>query len=216
MTGPGSDGQTDRANGASGSGRLSADPLAAHRSASDERLLEGFLGGDEAMFNELIQRHERPLYAFICRFVGDPGDAADLFQETFTRVVRHGGSFRGASRFRTWLYAIAANLCRSHLRKARRARDSARVDPTLHPDPSAGPGNLVASREIGERVALAVQRLPGEQREVVVLRVYDDMSYREIAEVVERPLGTVKSQMRLALGKLRSDLRAIAQLDTTE
>ena len=182
--------------------------------ASDEEILSTFLKGDEAMFTELVRRYEKPLYAFICRMTGDEADASDLFQETFVRVYRSAGSFRRDSRFKTWLYAIAANLCRSRLRKDRGevtlsldAGDAARE---LSSPGEPGPNGL-ESEEIGRHVTAAVKELPSEQREVVLLRVYDEMSYAEIATTLGRPLGTVKTQMRLAVQRLRGRLHGIAQ-----
>ena len=179
--------------------------------ASDERLLSAFLEGDETMFSALVHRYEQPLHAFICRVTGEPADAADLFQETFVRVYQKAGTFRSDSSLKTWLYSIAVNLCRSQMRKRRGE---------LHVPIEAGRGVAVHSRpgpngleaeEIGSRVAAAVKRLPLEQREVFVLRVYDEMTYGDISAALERPLGTVKSQMRSALAKLRGDLRDIAR-----
>ena len=178
--------------------------------ASDERLLRGFIGGDEAMFAELVKRYEAPLYGFICR-VTSPADAPDLFQETFLRVYQHAGSFRGQSGFKRWLYVIALNVCRSHGRKLkteRTRRSDSDPDLTEAATNQRPPAELA---EIGDRVAGAVGELPWEQREVVILKTYEEMNYREIAELLGRPLGTVKSQMRLALGKLRGRLHDIAE-----
>lgn len=163
------------------------------------------------MFGELVRRYERSLHGFVCRLTGEPGAAADLFQETFLRVFQHAASFRGGSRFKTWLYAIAANVCRSHARKAMRRRTVSDEDAPEPPDPAPGPNGAAQSEEIGERVARAVRELPVAQREVVVLKLYDELSYSEIADALGRPLGTVKTQMRAALKALRPRLRSIAE-----
>ena len=179
--------------------------------ASDERLLSAFIEGDETMFSELVHRYEKPLYAFISRIIGETGDASDLFQETFVRVYQNAGSFRSESRFKTWLYAIAANLCRSRIRKQRREASVSIEDAARLSASRPGPPGALDAKEIGRRVAGAVRELPLEQGEVVVLRVYEEMSYAEIADALERPLGTVKSQMRRAVTKLRGSLRDIAK-----
>ena len=178
---------------------------------SDGQLLADFVGGDATMLAELVRRYEGPLYSFICRMRGSPDEASDLFQETFMRVCRHAETFRGDSSFKTWLYSIAANLCRSRLRSVRHERS--RVSPLDDDvvDASPGPDRSAQSDEIGKRIGLAVKELPDDQREVIILRVYDRMSYREVAEVVGRPLGTVKSQMQRALGRLRTTLREVAE-----
>jgi RNA polymerase sigma-70 factor, ECF subfamily len=189
----------------------------AHTAAgpSDEALLEGFLRGEDSMFARLVHRHERPLYAFIARVTGQTQDAPDLFQETFVRVFQHAGSFAGRSSFRTWLYAIALNVCRSYGRAlGRRKRETAlpAADP---PAASPGPGRIAERREIGRRVAGAVATLPGNQREVFILKAYEGMHYARIAQTLGRPLGTVKSQMRLALVKMRRALQDIAAQDAS-
>jgi RNA polymerase sigma-70 factor, ECF subfamily len=177
----------------------------------DEQLLHAFVGGRRDMFPELVRRYEQPLYAFICRVKGRPDGADDAFQETFLRVYRSGANFKGRSSFRTWLYAIAANVCRSEGRKA-----AVRPRPTPLPehDPPArekAPGDVGESGEIAERIAGAVAKLPDDQRTVFVMREYEGMTYAEVAQAVDRPVGTVKSQMRLALQKMRTHLHALAQ-----
>ena len=181
--------------------------------ATDEELLSAFLRGKEIMFDELLQRHQGPLYGFICRLTGSPSDAPDLFQETFVRVVKHAGSFEGRSSFKTWLYTIACNVCRSYQRKARVGPTVTSDLPDNKADRSLDPSDAADSAEIGRHVARAVDALPEAQREVLVLKVYEGMSYPDIALAVNRPEGTVKSQMRLALQKLRHELQGIVQVD---
>lgn len=176
--------------------------------ASDEQLLAGFLEGREAMFAELVNRYEQPLYGFICRLTGRPADAADAFQETFLRVFQKADTFGGRSSVKTWLYAIATNVCRARLRAAQRHPE--RPDPPEQAHLAAPNGEAI-SQEVGERIARAVGRLPADQREVFLLKTYEELSYPQIASALGRPLGTVKSQMRLALAKLRADLHEIAE-----
>ena len=180
----------------------------ARRRPSGEQLLTGFLEGQEAMFAELVQRYEEPLYGFICRLTGRPADAADAFQETFLRVFQKADTFAGRSSFKTWLYAIATNVCRARLRAAQRHPE--RSDPPEQAHLAAPNGHAI-SQEVGERIARAVGRLPTDQREVFLLKTYEELSYPQIARALGRPLGTVKSQMRLALAKLRTDLHEIAE-----
>lgn len=188
-------------------------PLAATatRAPSDEDLIHAFLGGDLGGIDLLVTRYERPLFAFIVRITGRPDIAADLFQETFVRVVRHAGSFGGRSRFKTWLYTIASNLCRSRAPREARETGLSLVDAAGRPDGGSGPERRVLDDEVGRRVARAVEGLPVEQREVFVLKVYDELSFPEIAEVVGRPVGTTKSQMRAAVLRLRDELSDMAR-----
>jgi len=177
----------------------------------DEQLLYAFVGGRRDMFPELVRRYEQPLYAFICRVKGRPDGADDVFQETFLRVYRSGDKFQGRSSFRTWLYAIAANVCRSQGRKASVRPRPAPLPDSDPPDRHSSPGAAVESVEIARRIAEAVSELPVVQREVFVMREYEGMTYAEVAHAVDRPLGTVKSQMRLALQKMRTHLHALAE-----
>jgi len=126
-------------------------------------------------------------------------------------VFRHAASFTGGSSFKTWLYAIAANVCRSHAKATQKQKQLLLTQEPDRPDGLPGPNGVAESREIGRRIALALSGLPPEQREGFVLRAYDELSYREIADALSRPLGTVKSQMRLALRKLRTELRQLAE-----
>ena len=177
--------------------------------AADEQLFAAFLEGRQEMFGSLVRRYEQPLYAFICRVTGSEVDAADLFQDTFVRVFRHGHSFHGRSSFKTWLYAIAANVCRSHMAKRKvRTVNTNDMDPANDrpDDNSPQASSVLESKEVGARIAHAVAGLPSDQREVFVLKAYEDLTYTEIAEALKRPVGTVKSQMRYALRKLRNNL----------
>ncbi len=177
----------------------------------DEQALLLFLEGDQAMFSELVRRYERPLYAFLVRLTGDREGAADLFQETFVHMWRSARTFRRESRFKTWLYAIAANAWRSSLRRRHDEVSLNEGDPLPAPDAAPGAAGALESEEIGARIGRAVGTLPPEQREVFVLRIYEKMDYAAIAATLNRPLGTVKSQMRLAVFRLRNSLRDLAR-----
>jgi RNA polymerase sigma-70 factor (ECF subfamily) len=134
---------------------------------------------------------------------GNAADAEDAFQETFVRVVRKRASYSGRGTWKSWLYAIALNVGRSGLRRAARKR----IAVPLEKEPvSPPPSDEVEREDERRRVASAVRKLPQPQREVVVLKVYEDMSFPEIAATLERPVGTVKSQMRYALQRLRNEL----------
>ena len=174
--------------------------------AADEQLFAAFLEGRQEMFGSLVRRYRQSLYAFICRMTGSKADAADLFQETFIRVFRYGESYRGQSSFKTWLYAIASNVCRTHIAKMKpRTASTEEIDCEVE-NGARQASAVLELKEAGERIARAVAALPRAQREVFVLKAYEDMKYPEIAQALQRPLGTVKSQMRYALRKLRDEL----------
>jgi RNA polymerase sigma-70 factor (ECF subfamily) len=188
----------------------------------DETLMAEVGSGDDAAFNALVARYERPLLNFIYRFVGDPQLARDLYQETFLRVYRAARSYNPARRFSTWLFQIAANLCIDALRRRKVARlwelppwaEQAPEGMGEAPQVRSGwqtaavedPAQVVERKELSERVQEAVQALPADARLVLVLRHYQGLSYREISEVLRCPVGTVKSRLHYALQALKRRL----------
>jgi RNA polymerase sigma-70 factor (ECF subfamily) len=182
--------------------------------------------GEVAAFEELVARHEKPLWNFLRRLVNDSATAEDLLQETFMRVVKNAGRWTPDAKFSTWLYTIARNLCIDHARRAthRRAisldskgnrkgpdRDSD-PDRRLH-DALAGqePGGerRALNRELSARLDRAIAALPEAQREVFLMREVLGLPFAEIAQTVQANEATVKSRMRYALEALR---RALAEL----
>ncbi|MEY4512561.1 MAG: hypothetical protein RLZZ450_4683 [Pseudomonadota bacterium] len=178
--------------------------------------------GDVAAFAELVARHEKPLWNFLRRFVRDPATAEDLQQETFMRVVKGKNEWKANSKFSTWLYTIGRNLCVDHARRAvhrkavsldgQSAASSDADDPRLHDQLSgADPGGerQALDRELGQRLDRAIAALPEPQREVFVMRELLDLPFAEIALAVGASEPTVKSRMRYALERLRSELGAL-------
>jgi RNA polymerase sigma-70 factor, ECF subfamily len=181
-------------------------------------LVRRCLAGDAAAWEEIVQRHHRRIYNLCYRFAGAPDDAQDLTQEVFIRMYRTLKSYdleRGA--FMTWVTTITRNLLVDHFRKSKQQRltDSLDTVSSGHEDavplseriPDKGlPADAgVQSRETGEMVHRALQKLSPELREAVILRDLQDMDYREIAVVLKVPEGTVKSRInrgRAELGRL--------------
>jgi RNA polymerase sigma-70 factor (ECF subfamily) len=163
--------------------------------------------GDRA-FRELVERHRRPLYNFLLRFLRNAALADEFFQETFLRCFHRLDSFDAAdpeANFRAWMYRIALHLVRDEVRKPA-WRQALALEQELGLDAEAdapNPENAVAWAQQRARVRRAVTALPDLAREVVVLHQYQGLSYPEIAEVLEIPLGTVKSRMHAALEGLR-------------
>ena len=178
---------------------------------TDEQLLTGLLEGQQEMFGSLVHRYEQSLYAFICRMTGNEADAADLFQDTFLRVYKYRDSFRGQSSFKTWLYTIARNVCRTHTARMNSLPVSIEEFDWDAENGAPQVSSVLELKEAGERIARAVAVLPEAQREVFMLKAYEEMKYPEIARVLQRPIGTVKSQMRYALRKLRGELGGLVR-----
>jgi RNA polymerase sigma-70 factor (ECF subfamily) len=191
-------------------------PGARVQDETDEELLARYRLGEVQAFELLLTRHRRALYNFILRSVWDPGHAEDLLQETFLRVIQSEES--RPQRFTPWLYSVARRLCIDADRVARHrghwsldgpavgARDEVITLADQTADASPGADRAVESKHLGERMCRAVERLTQEQRETFLLRELADLSFRDIAEVIECPVGTVKNRMRAALEKLREEL----------
>lgn len=160
---------------------------------SDEALMLKVQAGQTQMLELLVRRYERPLFGLALRVLGDRAGAEDAFQETFLRVFQKRASYRAGAPFRPWLYQICLNLCRDLLRSRSRRPT---VELEFHPpDPQGGPEQQTQKTLLAEKVARVVGELPDKQREVFLLHFYQHLPYPEIAEVLDIPVGTVKSRM---------------------
>jgi RNA polymerase sigma-70 factor (ECF subfamily) len=185
---------------------------------SNEALMTAYQRGDVSAFAELVARHEKPLWSFLRRLVRDQGAAEDLLQETFLRVIHGASTWQPQAKFSTWLYTIGRNLCIDHARKLQHRRtlsldghasDDDDAPPKLHEQLSGtdrGAERSALNRELGARLDRAIAALPEPQREVFVMREVLDLPFAEIAEAVGASEATVKSRMRYALVRLRSEL----------
>jgi RNA polymerase sigma-70 factor (ECF subfamily) len=184
---------------------------------TDEELLADFQQGDAGAFERLLARHRAPLYTFLVRMLGDREKAEDLAQETFLRIVKGAQAWEHRSRFQSWMYAIARNLCADRARRDR-FRKTESLDAEVDeggatildgvPDPGPSPDRAAESERLRPLLQRALLSLPAEQREVFVLREQAGLAFREIAEVVGANENTVKSRMRYALEGLRKALLA--------
>ncbi|WP_271408274.1 RNA polymerase sigma factor [Pseudomonas sp. Q1-7] len=174
----------------------------------DAALLRRYRNGDAEAFGALYARHRLGLYRFLCGLCGDAALAEEIFQETWLNLIRSASEPLGQAGFKTWLYQIARNRLIDHWRKHGRQQGVTEAfDEALHGD--AMPGNspdpaheLSLSRD-QQRLRAALDELPGEQREVFLLRAHGDLELAEIAELTRTPAETVKSRLRYALQKLR-------------
>jgi RNA polymerase sigma-70 factor (ECF subfamily) len=174
---------------------------------SDLELVERFRsGGDESAFDQLVERHRRGVYRLAYRISGNHEDAHDLAQEAFVRVYRGLGGFRGDSAFRTWLYRVVVNLSLNHLRRLRQERsNSVSVDDVVLSVPAQGLGQVLADEDRG-RLDAAIGRLPAKQRQTLELKVFHELKYREIAEVMRCSVGTAKANFFHAVQALKREL----------
>ena len=185
---------------------------------SDEGLLLTARDGSMRAFETLVKRYEMPLFRFCRRMLQNADDADDAFQETFLRVYRHMDRFQAGSRFRPWVYHIAANLCRDTLRKRKRQlRREAKSNPKGNAEvetvesTAAGPRDEAIASETAERLEAAIARLHPKHRAVFLMARYEGLPYSEIAHALRLPMGTVKSRMNKAVSELLSDLQEESQ-----
>ena len=160
--------------------------------------------GDRAAFEEIVRQWERPIARFLARLCGDAEEASDLTQEVFLRVYLRRAGYRDEGHFRTWLYQIALNLARDMAR--RKARKPVIPLRTEHDSP--GSMELDDGSERAASVAAALAELPVAQREVVVLRHYEDLSFEAMASLLGTPSTTLKSRFAVAMQKLEQALTA--------
>ena len=174
----------------------------------DISLVERCLSGEAAAWEELVRVHTRRVYGICYRFIGRDGEAQDLTQDVFLRVFRTLKSFRAAEgSFTTWLTRLTRNLLIDNYRRTKQDRVTDSLEPQLpmleQSIPSSSrPEGAVVMREKGEILQGALEKLSPELRETVILRDLQEMEYREIAEVLDIPEGTVKSRLNRGRAEL--------------
>ena len=183
---------------------------------SDEELIRRHKEGDPEAFGEILRRFGKPLYGYLVGMVKDETAAADLFQETFMRLLKSVDTYEEQGRLGSWLFAIAHNLAQDHFRKIGRtfveeSLDEGREDAgttlaDLLASPEPGPEEAALHAEMHSHIEEAFEKLSPEQREVFYLREYAGLSFKEVAESLGCPLGTVLARMSRGLKKLRLEL----------
>ena len=192
---------------------------------SDEMLMLRYQRGDPEAFRTLLLRHRMGVTTFAYRYVGDAGVAEDIFQGAFLRLIKQVKRYKPQAKFTTLLYTIARNLCIDYLRKMQHRRHQSLDAPRGRNGEESEPLEAILSsnaptgdrgafrKELQKLLTQAIEGLPDEQREVFLLREYDDLKFREIAKITRTTTNTVKSRMRYALANLR---KALARAKITE
>lgn len=179
----------------------------------DSSLVERCLSGDQGAWESLVKLHTRRVYGICYRFTNNDGEAQDLTQDVFLRIFKTLKSFRsGEGSFTVWLARLTRNLLIDHYRRTKlaRATDSIEDQLTVLEERSAGSGRadgLLAGREASEILQAGLQRLSPELRETVILRDLEELEYKEIADVLGVPEGTVKSRLNRGRAELARVLR---------
>ena len=184
--------------------------------ADDRALVEGLQAGSEAAYETLIERFQRPVYNLALRLLDRPGDAGDIAQEVFLKVFRGVAAFRGQSSLRTWIYRITVNEAHNRRRWIFRhqhnevgleceGEDESAVERAL-PDRGRSPFDSAADQQKMMLIEQALLAINPRFRDAVVLRDIEDLSYEEIAEILQISLGTVKSRILRGREALRREL----------
>jgi len=187
-------------------------------SVSDTELIQRVQAGQRAAFDVLVRRYQQKVFNLVLRYVREPMEAEDVTQEAMIKAYRALPGFRGDSAFYTWLYRIAINTAKNRLSAASRKMferlpvdedgdSTAFVDSRLSDD--ATPERVLLSEEIQDTVNQAMQELPDELRQAIVMRELDGLSYEEISQAMECPVGTVRSRIFRAREAIDRRLRPI-------
>jgi len=185
---------------------------------TNEDLMCRVTAGNKHAFEALVDRHQRPVLNFIFRFLGDRVEAEDQAQEVFLRVWKSAGTYKPDAKFTTWLYRIAINLC-INKQRALRIRRRFSVSQPHEPEQNSGDTffaaegaetttaeNHLINSEQSRRILNALNDLPTSQRLAIVLKIYDGLSYHEIAQLMNRPVSAVDSLLIRAKKNLRKKL----------
>jgi RNA polymerase sigma-70 factor (ECF subfamily) len=172
----------------------------------DETLFGQLIRGDVAAFDALYARHERPLFGYVLGHLGDRQESEDVIHDAFLAVLREGRRGNAPDCFRAWIYQVARHLCLNRLRTRQRAGRALGEVARAPAPPAPHPAADLAARQATTALHAAVDRLPGQLAELFRLRS-SGLSYEELAQVLELPLGTVKSRIHDMVSRLRQELQ---------
>jgi RNA polymerase sigma-70 factor (ECF subfamily) len=181
---------------------------------SDEQIVERALTGDADAFGEIVRRWERKIFALAYGILGREEDARDATQETFLAAFRNLRAFRGEAKVSSWLHRIAVNQCITRQRRAKVRNESALEDEAernasvFSASAEYSPARVVENQQNIEAVRRAVSSLPIELRQVVLMKEFEELTFREIAEALDLPMSTVKSRLYTAFRQLQMRLES--------
>ncbi len=180
---------------------------------SDEQIVERALTGDAEAFGEIVQRWERRIFALAFGMLGREEDARDATQETFLAAFRNLRAFRGEAKVSSWLHRIAVNQCITRQRRAKVRKESGLEEEeekhaaSFSAPLQYSPALVVEGRERATAVRRAVNSLPLDLRQVIVMKEFEELTFREMADALDIPLSTVKSRLYTALRQLQMRLQ---------
>ena len=183
-----------------------------HDPGSDSSLIARFLSGDTTAFETLINPYRQRLYSYLCRMLGDSEAAKDLFQDVVVNVLNALPKYQEQRKFSNWLFSIAHNLAMNYIQKQKQKSaiilentfsdtDSEMLNAWA--DESFSPEEILKKKELQDILKTAIEKLPTEQKQILLLREYSGLPFKEIAQMLDCPLNTVLGRMRYALLNLR-------------
>ncbi len=184
---------------------------------SEEQLIRRAQQGDNGAFEELLLLHQKKVYNLCLRMSANPDDALDLSQEAFLRAWRSLGQYQFEASFSTWLFRLTSNICIDFLRRKKRRQETSLTESyddsdegaeLSVPDAQPGPEQQAITNETKIELARAMEQLSPEHREILQLRVIEDLQYEQIADILGVRVGTVKSRLARARLALRKILKA--------
>ena len=183
-----------------------------HNIGSDSLLIARFLNGDKTAFEKLINQYRQQLYSYLCRMVNDSEAAKDLFQDVMMNVLKSLPKYQDKQKFSNWLYSIAHNLAMNYIGKQHRKSEIMMNNTVIgfdtvlfdsRADESFSPDEILKKKELKGILKFSIEKLPIEQKQILLLREHSGLSFKEIASIVNCPLNTVLGRMRYALLNLR-------------
>ncbi len=183
---------------------------------NDLELINRIIDGDHLGFNQLIRKWEKQIYSFVFRYLGNREAAMDVTQKTFFNTYRNISKLKDPARFSSWIYQIASNLCRDEIGRMKRRntvsldavqegneRDGSRLPAQFMESARKQPDARLKNKQLAAIVKDALSELPEEQRIIVIMKEYQGLKFREIADALDEPVSTIKSRMYRGLISLR-------------
>lgn len=173
---------------------------------SETDLVAACLKGNVNSFSFLVRSYKKPLFTYLYRICGDKDSAEDMFQETLLKAWQNLKNYNEQNKFSSWLFSIAHNVAVDSLRKRKVRSNIIYMDEIHEPDNRLNPFTILINKESGIKISGAINKLPDKQKQVFLLRQHGEMTFKEIASLLNEPLNTVLGHMHYAVEKLRKDL----------
>jgi RNA polymerase sigma factor (sigma-70 family) len=185
--------------------------------SSDEELISSFLNGDKTAFNFIVRKYQKKVYMIIRKMVLDHDDADDITQEVFLKIYRSLGDFRGDSKFFTYIYKIAVNFSLNHLNRNKKILSrKSDIDNAFISSDDKIADELMISKDRTRLIEEAIETLPAQQRAVFNMRYYDNLSYEDISNILNKSVGGMKANYFHAIKRLEKFLKCHKKSELTE